>query len=92
MNVVTEALEKVNSLAPLLQPISFIFVNSQLITYSNFTGGAKGSAFFTKRYATGSGLNSMNLDFLPVRNIEEEIEVAVGGIMGAVPVGKYNSI
>jgi hypothetical protein len=35
-----------------------------------------------------SGLNSTNLDFLPVQNIEEEI--VVGGV-GAVPVGKLES-
>lgn len=33
-----------------------------------------------------SGLNSPNLDFLPVQNIEE-IDVVVEGV-GAVPVGK----
>jgi hypothetical protein len=48
-------------------------------------GGAKGGCFYSKRYAMLSGLNSTNLDFLPVQNIEEE--VVVGGV-GAVPVGK----
>jgi len=38
-------------------------------------GGGKGSYFYTKRYAIGSGLNSPNLDFLPLANIEED-EVA----------------
>ena len=51
-------------------------------------GGAKGSVFYTKRYAAASGLNSVNLDFLPVRNVEESPDVAIGGVMAAVPVGK----
>ena len=54
-------------------------------------GGARGSVFFTKRYAAGSGLNSSNFDFLPVQNIEEgELDMVVGGVVGAVPVGKYS--
>lgn len=44
--------------------------------------------FHTKRYSAASGLNSVNLDFLPVRNVEDVAEVAVGGVMAAVPVGK----
>ena len=51
-------------------------------------GGAKGSMFYTKRYAAGSGLNSSSLDFLPVRNVEESPDVQIGGVMAAVPVGK----
>ena len=35
-------------------------------------GGGKGSYYFTKRYAIGSGLNSPNLDFLPLVNIEDD--------------------
>jgi hypothetical protein len=42
-------------------------------------GGGKGSFFYTKRYAIGSGLNSQNLDFLPLLNIEED-EVVNGGV------------
>lgn len=42
-------------------------------------GGGKGSFFYTKRYAIGSGLNSPNLDFLPLLNIEED-EVVSGGV------------
>lgn len=42
--------------------------------------------FHCKRYASTSGLNSSNLDFLPVQNIEE-IDVSIGGL-GAVPVGE----
>jgi hypothetical protein len=51
-----------------------------------FSGGAKGGLFYSKRYAAGSGLNSSNLDFLPVRNIEE-MDVVLGGV-AAIPVGK----
>jgi len=43
-------------------------------------GGGKGSFFYTKRYAIGSGLNSPNLDFLPLVNIEDD-EV-IGGSVG----------
>ena len=42
-------------------------------------GGGKGSFFYTKRYAIGCGLNSMNLDFLPLLNIEDD-EVVSGGV------------
>ena len=45
--------------------------------------------FYTKRYAAASGLNSTNLDFLPVRNVEDVADVAIGGVMAAVPVGKH---
>lgn len=49
-------------------------------------GGGKGGAYFTQRYAGGSGLNSLNLDFLPIQNIEEtDFDTVVGGIVGAVP-------
>ena len=55
-------------------------------------GGAKGSVFFTKRFASSSGLNSSNLDFLPVQNIEEvDFDVVVGGVIGAVPVEDRNN-
>jgi hypothetical protein len=50
-------------------------------------GGAKGGLFYSKRYSAGSGLNSSNLDFLPVRNIEE-MDVVLGGVAAAIPVGK----
>lgn len=43
--------------------------------------------FYSKRYAASSGLNSSNLDFLPVQNIEES-DVSMGGLLGAVPVGE----
>jgi hypothetical protein len=55
-------------------------------------GGAKGSAFFTKRYSMSSGLNSTNLDFFPVQNIEdEELDVVIGAVVGAVPVEDRNN-
>lgn len=49
-------------------------------------GGGKGSFFYTKRYAIGSGLNSPNLDFLPLVNIEDDEadggpHVAVGAFL-----------
>jgi hypothetical protein len=51
------------------------------------SGGAKGGVFFTRRFTSGSGLNSSTLDFLPVVNIEEgELDAMVG--VGAVPIGK----
>jgi hypothetical protein len=43
--------------------------------------------FYSKRYSPTSGLNSSNLDFLPVQNIEE-VDVSLG-VYGAVPVGKF---
>ena len=52
-------------------------------------GGAKGGVLFTKRFASESGLNSSNLDFLPVQNIED-IDFDSGGIVGAVPVEDRN--
>lgn len=48
-------------------------------------GGAKGGVFFSKRYSTQAGLNSPNLDFLPVQNVED-MDAAMGGL-GAVPLG-----
>jgi hypothetical protein len=55
-------------------------------------GGGRGGTFFTKRFAAGSGLNSSNLDFLPIQNIEEsDFDVVVGGIVGAVPVEDRNN-
>ena len=52
------------------------------------SGGAKSSVFFTRRYATKSGLNSSALDFLPVANIEEaELEAVAGGVVGGLPIG-----
>ena len=44
-------------------------------------GGGKGSFFYTKRYAIGSGLNSPNFDFLPLVNIEDD-ELAGGVAVG----------
>ena len=52
-------------------------------------GGGKGSFLYSKRYAADSGLNSPNLDFLPVQNIEDP-DVVIEGL-GAVPVGKSAS-
>ena len=55
-------------------------------------GGGRGSVFFTKRFAAGCGLNSSNLDFLPIQNIEDtDFDVVVGGIVGAVPVEDRNN-
>lgn len=55
-------------------------------------GGAQGGAFFTKRFASGSGLNSSNLDFLPIQNIEDmDFDVVVGSVIGAVPVEDRNN-
>ncbi|KAL3922866.1 MAG: hypothetical protein SGILL_001976 [Bacillariaceae sp.] len=55
-------------------------------------GGGRGGTFFTKRFTAGSGLNSSNLDFLPIRNIEEtDFDAVVGGIVGAVPVEDRNN-
>jgi hypothetical protein len=48
-------------------------------------GGGKGSFFYTKRYAISSGLNSPNLDFLPLVNIEDD-EI-IGGGLGAIVIG-----
>lgn len=53
-------------------------------------GGGRGGVFFSNRYAIDSGLNSRNLDFLPIPNIEEgEMDVVAGGVVGAVPIGKF---
>ena len=55
-------------------------------------GGAKGGVFFTKRFSSESGLNSSNLEFLPVQNIEDvDFDVAVGEIVGTVPVEDRNN-
>ncbi|KAI2508507.1 hypothetical protein MHU86_5906 [Fragilaria crotonensis] len=54
-------------------------------------GGAKGSVFFSKRYAVSSGLNSRNLDFLPVVNIDESEFDMIGGIVGALPTEDRNN-
>ncbi len=56
-------------------------------------GGAKQSFFYTKRFAINSGLNSRNMDFLPIHNVEEEdFAFAIGGVVGALPAGKYNDL
>ncbi|CAJ1903339.1 unnamed protein product [Cylindrotheca closterium] len=55
-------------------------------------GGAKDSMFYTKRFSGGSGLNSNSLDFFPIQNIEDaDLDVVVGGIIGAVPVEDRNN-
>ncbi|KAG7355849.1 hypothetical protein IV203_000535 [Nitzschia inconspicua] len=56
-------------------------------------GGGRGGAFFTQRYAAASGLNSSNLDFLPIQNIEDtDFDIVVGGIVGGtVPVEDRNN-
>jgi hypothetical protein len=54
-------------------------------------GGAKGSVLFAKRYAVSSGLNSSNLDFLPVVNIEDSEFDMIGGIVGAIPTEDRNN-
>lgn len=50
-------------------------------------GGARGGVFFTKRYSANSGLNSSNLDFLPIRNMEDvSSQFVVDGLAAAVPM------
>lgn len=49
-------------------------------------GGGKGGFFYNRRYAPTSGLNSHQLDFLPIRNIEDMTYVGAG--VAAVPIGK----
>ena len=65
-------------------------------------GGGGGGLFGTRRYAAQSGLNSTNLDFLPIRNLWEDhmfssgaamFDAGHGGIgmdgsMGVTPMGK----
>jgi hypothetical protein len=52
-------------------------------------GGAKGGVFYSKRYALTGGLNSSNLEFLPVNNIEEmELDPLVAEMLGSVPIGR----
>jgi len=68
----------------------FCRIQLALTEVSSYVGGARGGAFFTKRFASSCGLNSANLDFLPVQNIEE-IDVVVGGVIGAVPVEDRNN-
>lgn len=65
----------------------FVCLRIILLHSATEPGGAKGGCFYSKRYSVFSGLNSANLDFLPVQNIEDE--VIIGGV-GAVPVGKLN--
>jgi hypothetical protein len=57
---------------------------SYLLSHS--LGGAKGGVFYSKRYSASSGLNSGNLDFLPVQNIEDMDTIAGG--LGSVPIGE----
>jgi hypothetical protein len=69
-----------------------IFRGAHARLLSEYPGGGKGGVFFTKRYARGSGLNSTNLDFLPVQNIEDiELDAVIGGVVGAVPVEDRNN-
>ena len=42
-------------------------------------GGARGSYYFSPRFAVGSGLNSPSLDFLPLPNVDEDTD---GGMLG----------
>ncbi|KAL9189004.1 hypothetical protein ACHAXT_011494 [Thalassiosira profunda] len=49
-------------------------------------GGGRGSFFYTKRYAISAGLNSPNLDFLPLVNIEEDEVAVAGGGVGAIAI------
>lgn len=53
-------------------------------------GGSKHGFFFSKRFAISSGLNSKNMDFLPVVNVEEEdiAFVPVHGAVGSLPIGE----
>jgi hypothetical protein len=54
-------------------------------------GGAANSVYLAKRYAISCGLNSRNLDFLPIVNVDEsELEV-IGGIVGAIPTDDRNN-
>jgi len=54
-------------------------------------GGSRHGFFFSKRFAASSGLNSKNMDFLPVTNVEEEdmAYVPAMGAVGSLPVGEY---
>ena len=59
-------------------------------------GGGRGGYYYSDRYATGSGLNSRNLDFLPIVNVEDEDSAGMmgmgGGMLGAVPIGELSNI
>lgn len=49
-------------------------------------GGARGSYFFSPRFAIGSGLNSPSLEFLPLPNVDEDADGGMlGGGVAAVP-------
>lgn len=49
-------------------------------------GGARGSYYFSPRFAIGSGLNSPSLDFLPLSNVDEDADGGMlGGGVAAVP-------
>ena len=54
-------------------------------------GGSRHGFYFSKRFAASSGLNSKNMDFLPVTNVEEEdmAYVPAMGAVGSLPVGEY---
>jgi len=43
-------------------------------------GGARGSYYFSPRFAIGSGLNSPSLEFLPLPNVDEDTDG--GGMLG----------
>ena len=51
-------------------------------------GGGKSSHFYVERFAVSSGLNGCGyLDFLPVKNVEEE--EMMGGLGSGLAVGKF---
>jgi hypothetical protein len=52
------------------------------------SGGGPGSFYYSRRYAPSSGLNSSQLDFLPIRNVVET-DLVIGG--ASVPIGRCNS-
>eukprot|EP00980_Cylindrotheca_fusiformis_P030451 scaffold24828_cov279-Cylindrotheca_fusiformis.AAC.1 len=54
-------------------------------------GGAKDTLFHTKRFSSGSGMNSNSLDVFPVQNIEDNSLDVVGSVIGAVPVEDRNN-
>jgi hypothetical protein len=54
-------------------------------------GGAEGGVYFSKRFSPKSGLNSPNLDFLPVQNIEDSDFDEIGGLINSVPLEDRNN-
>lgn len=49
-------------------------------------GGSKFSFYHSKRFSLQSGLNSRNLSFFPVINIDEEDEFHDVGVLGSIPL------